>query len=449
MIFSRDLDSELQCWKKDADRKPLVLRGARQVGKTFAVRQLAGGFDHLIELNLERPRERELFSGWNSGRELVERIGLYRGHEIIPGRDLLFIDEIQHSPEAVRSLRYLHEDTTGLHVIAAGSLLEVFSNREGFSFPVGRVRNLFLFPVTFGEYLRAKNSVLAGHLFSLDPFAASPNHDLLLEAFNTYAFVGGMPEALAAFAESGSYAAARKIHDDIFMGYIEDVEKYSNLAAAKYLTHVIDRAPLYAGQRITYEKFGESAFRSREMKTAFDVLEQALIVYRARPSVSTRLPVVEKLRKAPRLYFLDTGLVNFRAGLTTFFEQQSLDRVYQGKIAEQVTAQEIAARSFQAPSLQFWIRETGAAETDFIYVFKDMVIPIEVKSGKTGRLKSLNLFMEASPHPYALRVYAGPPRVDTVTTDAGKTYYLGSIPYYFLSRLDDVLEWITAGKIQT
>jgi len=445
VIITRKIESELLRWKNAANRKPIVLRGARQVGKTFVVNRFAKNFDHFVDINLERPKERNLFSDFNTGQELLERILLYKGQKIDPKGTLLFIDEIQHSAEAVQSLRYLYEDVKDLHVIAAGSLLEVFSKREGFSFPVGRVNNLFMYPVTFIEYLEAQNPPLAEKLLQSDVFEESFLHDLLLETFNAYAFVGGMPEALSLYGETESYSAVREIYDAIFMGYIEDVEKYSNLAKAKYLTHTIDRAPLYAGERITYEKFGESSFRSREMKEAFDVLERALIVYRARPSASTHIPVIEKLRKAPKLFFLDVGLVNYRIGFRDFFSKQSLDNVYQGKISEQVTAQEIVAQAFRPPALRFWIREKGAAETDFIYPFKDVVIPIEVKSGKTGKLKSLNLFMENSHHPYAIRVYSGKSRIDRIKLPSGKKYYLCSIPYYLLSRFDDVIEQFVSG----
>jgi len=440
VVFKRKIESELLSWKNSANRKPIVLRGARQVGKTFVVNRFAENFDHFIEINLERPKERDLFPGFNTGQELVERILLYKGQKIDTKRALLFIDEIQHSAEAVQSLRYLYEDVKDLHVIAAGSLLEVFSKREGFSFPVGRVKNLFMYPVSFMEYLEAQNPPLAEHLLQQDVLEESSLHDVLLDAFNTYAFVGGMPEALSVYGETGSYSAVREIYDAIFMGYIEDVEKYSNLAKAKYLSHTIDRAPLYAGERITYEKFGESSFRSREMKEAFDVLERALIVYRARPSVSTHIPVIEKLRKAPKLFFLDVGLVNYRIGFKEFFSRQSLDNVYRGRISEQVVAQEMVAQGFAPPSLRFWIREKGAAETDFLYPFKDLIIPIEVKSGKTGKLKSLNQFMENSQHPYAIRVYSGKTRIDRIQLPSGKQYLLCSIPYYLLSRLDDVIE---------
>ena len=440
MIFTRKIESELMRWKNAANRKPIVLRGARQVGKTFVVNRFADNFNYFISINLERPKERDLFFGFNTGQELVERILLYKGQKIDIKDTLLFIDEIQHSAEAVQSLRYLYEDVKDLHVIAAGSLLEVFSKKEGFSFPVGRVRNLFMYPVTFMEYLEALNPLLAERLLQLDVLEASSHHDLLLDAFNAYAFVGGMPEALSVYGETRSYSAVREIYDAIFMGYIEDVEKYSNLAKAKYLTHAIDRAPLYAGERITYEKFGESSFRSREMKEAFEVLERALIVYRARPSVSTDIPVIEKLRKAPKLFFLDVGLVNYRIGFKEFFSKQALDNVYKGKIAEQLAAQEIVAQAFGPPSLRFWIRERGAAETDFLYPYKDVIIPIEVKSGKTGKLKSLNLFMENTHHPYAVRVYSGKFRIDQIQLPSGKKYHLCSIPYYLLSRLDAVIE---------
>ncbi len=446
MIFTRKIESELWRWKNTANRKPIVLRGARQVGKTFVVNQFAQNFDYFIDINLERPKERDLFSGFNTGRELVERILLYKGQKIDTRSTLLFIDEIQHSAEAVKSLRYFYEDVKDLCVIAAGSLLEVFSKREGFSFPVGRVKTLFLYPVTFMEYLQAQNPPLAEKLLHLDGLKDSSFYVQLLDAFNAYAFVGGMPEALAAYAETGSYSAVREIYDAIFMGYIEDAEKYSNLAKAKYLTHAIDRAPLYAGERITYEKFGESSFRSREMKEAFDVLERALIVYRARPSVSTQIPIIEKLRKAPKLFFLDVGLVNYRIGFKEFFSNKSLDNVYQEKISEQVAAQEIVAQTFRPPSLRFWIREKGAAETDFLYPFKDLIIPVEVKSGKTGKLKSLNMFMENSHHPYAIRVYSGKSRIDQIQLPSGKKYQLCSIPYYMLSKLDDVIEQFVLGS---
>lgn len=445
MIIPRKIETELLQWQRSANRKPLVLRGARQVGKTFVVNRFARNFKNFIEINLERPRDRDLFTDFNTGQELVERIALYKGQRIDTKRTLLFIDEVQQSALAVQALRYLYEDVNDLAVIAAGSLLEVFSKREGFSFPVGRIKNLYMYPVSFFEYLEARNPPLAEKLLQLDAVEDTSQHNLLLDLFNSYAFVGGMPEALSVYGENGSYAALRDIYDSVFMGYIEDVEKYSNLAKAKYLTHAIDRAPLYTGERITYEKFGESSFRSREMREAFDVLERALIVYRSRPTVSRHIPVIEKLRKAPKLFFLDVGLVNYRIGFKDFFSKQALDNIYQGKISEQITSQELVAQTFRPPSLRFWIREKGVAEIDFLYSFQDLVIPIEVKSGKTGKLKSLHLFMEQSDHPYAVRIYSGQPRIDRIQLSSGKSYYLYSMPYYLLSRLDDLLEQFVTG----
>lgn len=441
MIFKRKIEKELLRWQATPNRKPLVLRGARQVGKTFVVQQFAVNYKHFIELNLERPKDRDLFSAFNSGQELVERILLAKGKSVNLKDTLIFIDEIQHCAAAIHSLRYLYEDLKDIHVIAAGSLLEVFSQKAGFSFPVGRVRSLFMYPVSFREYLETHNSPLADKLRQPKTLQKDKAiHHLLLDIFNTYAFVGGMPEALSLFVKTGTYSAAREIYDDIFMGYIEDVEKYSNLAKVKYLTHIIDRSPLYAGERITYEKFGESSFRSREMKESFDVLERALIVHRGRPSISIDLPLIEKLRKAAKIYFLDVGLVNYRIGFKKFFSGNSLDNVYRGRIAEQLVAQEIIAQDFQRPALHFWIRQKGTAETDFLYSYNDIIIPIEVKSGKTGKLKSLNLFMDKCSHPYAIRVYGGKLRIDQIELLSGKKYLLQSIPYYLLSELDVIIE---------
>jgi predicted AAA+ superfamily ATPase len=441
MIIQRNIESELLRWKNAENRKPVILRGARQVGKTFAVNQFAANFENFIDVNLERPRERELFENFNTGQELFERILLYKGLSANINNTLLFIDEIQHSADAIRALRYFYEDVNELNVIAAGSLLEVFSKQEGFSFPVGRVKNLYLYPVNFLEYLKAKNLPLAEKFVSMDFVKDATNHDLLLRQFNEYAFVGGMPETLTTYLKTGSYSMLKEIYDAIFMGYLEDVEKYSNLAKAKYLTHTIDRAPLYAGERITYEKFGESSYRSREIKEAFDVLERALIVYRARPSTSTRIPIIEKMRKAPKLFFLDVGLTNYRIGFKEFFNSKtSLDNVYQGKISEQVVAQEIISQREVYPSLNFWTREKGAAEIDFLYPFKEFVIPIEVKSGKAGKLKSLIQFMEKSNHPYAVRIYSGRSRIDQIKLPSGKFFFLYSMPYYLLSRLDEAID---------
>ena len=179
MIIKRNIESELLRWKNAENRKPVILRGARQVGKTFVVNQFAANYEHFIDVNLERPRDRELFANFNTGRELVEQILLYKGLKVNIKNTLLFIDEIQHSAEAIRALRYLYEDVKELSVIAAGSLLEVFSKREGFSFPVGRVKNFFLYPVNFLEYLKAKNPPLAEKLLNMDLVKETTNDYVL------------------------------------------------------------------------------------------------------------------------------------------------------------------------------------------------------------------------------------------------------------------------------
>ena len=246
MKINRSIEKELLAWKNSKNRKPLILRGARQVGKTFIIEAFGKRFKYFIRLNLERASERKLFEGVNTGNELFERILLHKGIHVDERETLLFIDEIQNSSEAIGSLRFLYEDLDHLRVIAAGSLLEVFSRREGFSFPVGRVQSRFMFPVHFGEYLEFRNPPLAEKLASLEVGGRVEAHEIFLNHFYQYAFVGGMPEALAGYLESGSYSQLRDVYDSIYTGYLEDVEKYSGLAKSKYLTHTIDHAPLYS-----------------------------------------------------------------------------------------------------------------------------------------------------------------------------------------------------------
>lgn len=437
-MIKRRIESALADWKAASDRKPLILRGARQVGKTFSVNAFSASFRSYIRLDLERPADRALFARAGSGRELWETILLAKGLSLDPRETLLFIDEIQGSAAAVAALRFLYEDLPELAVIAAGSLFEVFSQREGFAAPVGRVRNLYLSPVDFGEYLGATNPPLSRLLDELTIGASLPpeRHALLAESFRKFALVGGMPEAVSRFIESGSLAGLVPVYDAIFQGYVEDAEKYASRAKARYLSQAVDRAPFHAGERITYEKFGGGDFRSREMKEALWTLERALIIHLAAPTPSVRMPLREGGRKAPKLFFVDAGLVRFRLGLSGGGAGGGpLESQYRGRIAEQITAQELLAATFERPRLHFWSRATGQAEVDFVLGIEGLAVPLEVKSGKPGRMRSLAVYMEEADHPYALRISDDPHRVDEARTTGGKVFKLLSLPFYCLPRL--------------
>jgi predicted AAA+ superfamily ATPase len=436
-LIKRRIEAELTGWKSSQDRKPLILRGARQVGKTYTVNAFASSFRSYVRLDLERPADRALFNRAGSGREIWETILLSKGLVLDPRETLLFIDEIQNSPAAVRSLRFLYEDLPELAVIAAGSLFEVFAHREGFSAPVGRVRNIYLSPVDFGEYLTAANPPLFRVLEEIRIGENLPleRHTLLADAFRRFAFIGGMPEAVARYIERGSFAELGPIYDSILQGYVEDAEKYASQAKAKYLSSAVDRAPFHAGERISFDKFGGSDYRSREMKDALMTLERALIIHLAAPTPSVRLPFRESGRKAPKLFFVDAGLVRFRVGLKEFEAGGPLDDLYRGRIAEQIAAQEILAASFERPRLHFWARETGQAEVDFLLDVHGTAVPLEIKSGKPGRMRSLAVFMDQADHSCAVRIGGEPLRVDEAKTPSGKTFRLLSLPFYCLPRL--------------
>lgn len=444
-MINRRIEAELKAWKAEvnpAGRKPILLRGARQVGKTFIVKEFAKSYPSSITLDLERPADRDLFSRPGSGKELWETILLSRAARLNPRDTLLFIDEIQHSAEAVRAIRFLHEDLPDLSVIAAGSLFEIFAQREGFSFPVGRVRNLFLSPVGYDEYLEAANPPLRRILDELEVGRAIPEgqHALLMAEFRRFAFIGGMPEAVARFVQSGSFAELGPIHDSILRGYLEDARKYSSPAKAKYLSLAVDRAPFHAGERISYEKFGGSEYRSREMKDALTTIERAQVVHLAAASPSVRLPLRESGRRAPKLFFVDAGLVNHRLGLRELFPPAvPLDDLYRGRIAEQVVAQEIIASSFERPHLSFWAREKGHSEIDFLLAAGGAAVPVEVKSGKPGKMRSLGVFMDHADHGFGVRVCDAPLEVVEGRTAGGKAYRLLSLPYYAVCRWRDLV----------
>jgi predicted AAA+ superfamily ATPase len=434
-------------WMQKERRKPLVIRGARQVGKTFAVNLFAGRhFKNVISLNLEKEENLAMFRRVLAIPELIQLIELRTGTKIIPGVTLLFLDEIQNSPTAMTQLRYFFEEMPQLHVMAAGSLLEVKMKKEGFSFPVGRVEYCYMFPLRFDEFLGAKGDQEAlDYLNGLAVHSGVPEeiHRVLMKKYREYMVVGGMPEVVAEYMEQSSFIALDTIYESILTGYKDDVYKYASEAKARYLQHVIEHSPGYAGKMIKYDNFAESAFRSREMKEAFDTVEKAMILKRIHPSPSTRIPLTGNLRKSPKLIFLDSGLVHYDLGVRdVILTANDISDVYSGQMAEQMVGQTLSAltcgRQFD---FAYWYRDKrgATAEVDFLIQIKNKVIPLEVKSGKAGTLKSLHQFMSAAPHDIALRIYSGNLNIRQVDSPHGSTYKLISLPFYLLHRLDTLL----------
>jgi len=354
-----------------------------------------------------------------------------------------FIDEIQNSPALTKLLRFFYEDRSEVHVIAAGSLLQAKIEREGLSVPVGRIEYAYLYPLDFFEYLEAKKETGLLHFLksiSLDESIPQGIHQEALKLFYEYTMVGGMPEIVKVFLEGENIEVLKNIYSSLLTGYAEDVYKYSSLANSKYLTFVIDSAPLYAGTNITYEKFGASNFRSREMKMSFDLLEKVMLLYQAMATKSIGLPLVPQRKRPKKLLFLDVGLINYQMGIQEkFLTLGDLNDFYRGRIAEQIVGQNILSQFMNYPAKFFyWAKQKpmGSAEVDFCLNKEGSILGIEVKSGSSKRLKSLLSFGNAIKSCQLLRIYSGELKKERIKTN-NKTISLISLPFYLVPRILD------------
>jgi len=447
-MFYRKIIDEFDQWLNNPERKPLVLRGARQVGKTTVVHEWSRRFKQYIHLNLELPEDRALFQEFKNMSILMQQIFFSRNKSLALKEDtLIFIDEIQELPVAMGLLRYFYELEPTVKVIAAGSMMESVFNND-IHFPVGRVEYKVLRPASFPEFLGALGEEQALEQLENMP---CPNfaHERLLQLYREYAITGGMPEVVNKYARNRDLKTLRPVYDSLIASYLEDVEKYApNDVRVLHLRHAIRASLQLAGQRIQFAGFGQSAYRSREMGEALRALEKVWLVQLIYPTSSATLPLIPDLRKSPRLQILDTGLLNYFVGLQKeMLLTQELSSVHRGIMMEHLSGQELLAHRYEAmSSLSFWSRDknSSSAEVDFVELFDGMVIPIENKSGKIGTLRSLHQFMEIAPHRFAVRLYAGRLEITEARTPRGRSFRLLNLPYYLGTQLRNYLDWLVA-----
>jgi predicted AAA+ superfamily ATPase len=452
MIFERHITPHLENWKANKERKPLILRGARQVGKTTLVKQFSETYKHKIQLNLELPGDVRYFTEYEDVPTITEALLIANNiSNSDKSETLLFIDEIQESPEAIALLRYFYEMEPELHVIAAGSLLE-HAIRKVKSFPVGRVQMLHLYPINFLEYLKA--SAQTSPLDYINEIPIKPvAQQILLDLFNRYAIIGGMPEVVKKYIETKSVVDLSPIYESIWETYKNDVEKYaSNATEARVIKHIMATAHLYVDDRIKFQNFGNSNYKSREVGEAMRNLDDARIIQLIYPTTDTVAPIKPDLKKSPRMQFLDTGLINNELNIQAdMLAMEDLNDAYRGSIIPHLITQElISLNTTKATKPNFWVREKkqSSAEVDLVVQYKNTIIPIEVKSGKEGTLKSLHQFIEAADHPYAIRMYAGEFRIEEHTTRGGKKYFLMNMPYYLGTKLKEYIGYFVANYNQ-
>ncbi|MBQ3634667.1 MAG: ATP-binding protein [Bacteroidales bacterium] len=442
-MFQRNAIHWLREWKSRPDHKPLVIRGARQVGKTSLINAFASEFSSFLSFNLENPDDLQLFSHSMPVKDLFNVLLSVR-HVRKEGEILLFIDEIQNSPFAVKALRFFYEELPDVYVIAAGSLLETMINVD-LSFPVGRIEYMALRPCTFCEFLGAiGESSLKEMIEALS--VPAPLHSRIMSLFNTYTLIGGMPEAVARYAEKQDIVALDSVYQSLLTGYADDVEKYKrNDSMRNVLRFIVSKGWQEAASRITFQNFGNSNYKSREIGDALRTLQKAMLLELSYPTTDTAAPFAEDLRKRPKLLWLDTGLVNFAAGVQSeLFGKSDISDAWRGKIAEHIVGQELLGQSNSLlDSRRFWVREekNSQAEVDFLYRSRLFgAVPVEVKSGANAHLKSLNLFMaQSSSVRLAIRFWSRPLSSDTISLPSGNNFTLFNLPFYYAGQVDSFL----------
>ncbi|MFA7404916.1 MAG: AAA family ATPase [Pelobacteraceae bacterium] len=392
----RFIDDELRKWKEGKRRKPLILRGARQVGKTWSLKAFgASQFENMALVDLERNAAlRRVFDGDLSARRICADLELFLGQKITPGKTLLFIDEIQAAPRAITALRYFFEELPDLHVVAAGSLLE-FALKEA-SFPVGRIQFLTLHPLCFAEYLEAVGNAQAAGAVLREPATISvPVHDMLCEELKRYFFIGGMPACVKAYQETGSFADAFEVQAEIIDSYRMDFVKYTPQVDRFCLDAVFGAIAQQVGSQVKYSRLAEG-YSNPTLKKAFELLCLANVVRRV-PSVDpSGMPLgATASAKMFKALMLDIGLMRYLSGMPTDLEYAKTDllAIYRGAMAEQFVGQEMAVA--QNGALYYWDRQakSSSAEVDYLAVLDGIIHPVEVKSGASGSLKSLHLFL--------------------------------------------------------
>ncbi|KPA15858.1 ATPase AAA [Candidatus Magnetomorum sp. HK-1] len=444
-MFYRNIIDKLVIWKNKKNRKPLILRGARQVGKTTAVLMFGEKyFSSMLTINLESIAHRRIFDHPLSIEDFETIIRIHF-HTSLSPEILIFIDEIQHSIYLLQLLRFFKEERPDIPVICAGSLLEALISKGGYQIPVGRVTYEYMYPLTFFEYLEATGKTeMLNYLKNIHIDSVIPDsiHFSLLKEINHYSLIGGMPEVISEYLDSKDYHVLSSIYSSLLTGYIEDVYKYTSHSQSKYTQFVIEHAPYYAGERITYNKFSNSQYGSREISSSFDLVEKVMLLNRIHGTVSIKLPIESRLKMPPKIIFLDVGLVNTFLGINPidFMSSNDLNGFYNGKIAEQVIGQHlICERTNKQFNIFYWAKpkSQGSAEVDFCFSYKGKIIGLEVKSGKSGTLKSLVEFSKKVNNPILIRVYAGQLRIDRL---ASTQHYFLSIPFYLIPGLKYLLD---------
>lgn len=434
--MKRLFTNQLEKWEKSKNRKPLIVRGARQVGKSYIIAQFGKsnfkGKIHIVDFE-KYPAWRDIFEQDLNAVRIISELEILLNSDIIQGEDLLFFDEIQEAPRALMSLRYFYEDLPGLHVIAAGSLLE-FALSD-ISFPVGRVEILNLNPMSFYEFLLANDQQKAAEIILQHPKKLSDTiHNMLIENLRLYMYVGGMPECVDVWCKSKSLKNVFSVQDSLLDTYRQDFSKYAPFTDKRSLNNVLNSVGNSIGHQIKYSRLSDE-FTSPTNKKAFDLLVMSRVVRKIKSASPASLPLnATASEKRFKSILLDIGLMRSLNDLPANVEyvKNNLLAMYSGALSEQFVGQEFISSG--SANLFYWSREakSSSAEVDYLIVRNNNIYPVEIKGGAAGKLRSMHQILKDYPklkHGFVLSMnqYAELPAQKLVFLPLYYAYYLSSI----------------------
>lgn len=450
--MKRSAETHLLSWKNRPNRKPLILRGARQTGKTYLVEHFARDqFSNFLKLDFEFDLDAKPVFQQRDPQAIISELSILFDARIVPGETLLFLDEIQACPEAVHTLRYFYEKMPQLHVIAAGSLLDFTLRDFQYSMPVGRIEFLHLYPLSFSEFLLAANPRLHEFVESWEAGEQiSPGlHSRLTELLRVFFFTGGMPEAAASWINQRDFVDVQRIQSSILITMQHDFAKYGTRIQQEHLQKALSFVPANIGRKVKYVQVDRS-IRSVALKDAFHLLAMARVISLVFKTDANGVPLeAEKNARFFKAISLDIGLVNRLCGLK-LVRPEELMTVYEGGLAEQFVGQELLGSGpcFEEPALYYWAREAknANAEVDYLVTHGSRVLPVEVKAGKTGTLKSLHVFLLEKKSEFGVRLNMDAPSLGRFTAQGRlqqdrviQEYALISLPLYLAGQLGRIL----------
>lgn len=446
--MKRSLSAFIKEWLNHPGRKPLILRGARQVGKTWLVRSLAKSESRtLVELNFEKQPERSVHFSSNDPARILSDLEAELGQSIDPEKSILFLDEVQAAPELLASLRWFYEEMPHLPVIAAGSLLDFTLKEHDFSMPVGRVMYCHVEPLSFFEFLGATGNEKLCNVLCTDGIHGTLPlrlHERALELFSEYCLTGGLPEVVASWVVNQNNNHRLQLQQDLIAAYRDDFNKYRKHVPVDLLRRVMDAVPKQTGGNFVYRHV-DADCTHRNLKQAVDMLTLARVCHRIEHTTANGLPLgAEGNPRLFKLMMVDIGISSVQLGLSRL-ELRNLNQAVwanKGRLAEQFVGQHLRClfSPWEEPRLFYWQRVGGGqGELDFIYQHGPHIIPIEVKAGRAGTMKSLHAFMHKTHLSFAVRLDTNPPSVQDLnvrtTTGEQTRYRLLSLPLYMTETL--------------